>query len=90
MALSNAEHQEVQQMIDSASAEDRRNLQADAEATLANVNALMGQGLLSKEASKAGDIAIEILTRLEATEQGKGWWFRAKRRVQLVQMYLGS
>jgi hypothetical protein len=77
-------------MVEAASAENRREMRAEAEATLAQVNALMGQLLLSKDDSKAGEIAIEILIRLEATERGKGWWFRTKRRIQLTQMYLGS
>lgn len=90
MSLSTRDHQQVQQMIEAASAEDRREMRAEAETTLAQVNALMGQGLLSKQDSKAAEIAIEILMRFEATEQGKGWWFRTKRRIQLTQMYLGS
>ena len=90
MPLSTRDQQQVQQMVEAASAENRREMRAEAEATLAQVNALMGQLLLSKDDSKAGEIAIEILIRLEATERGKGWWFRTKRRIQLTQMYLGS
>ena len=90
MSLSTRNQQQVQQMIEAASAQGRREMRAEAEATLAQVNVLMGQGILSKEDIKAAEIAIEILMRLEATEQGKGWWFRSKRRIQLTQMYLGS
>ena len=90
MSLSTRDQQQVQQMIEAATAEDRSEMYAEAEATLAQVNALMGQGLLSKEDSIAAENAIEILMRLEATEQGKGWLFRTKRRIQLLQMYLGS
>ena len=87
--LSGREQQEVQQMIEAASAEERREMRGEAEAILADVNEAMGRVILSKEQNKAGEISIEILTRLDATEQGKGTWFRAKRRIQLTQMYLG-
>lgn len=90
MALSTRDHQQVQQMVENASADDRKKVHAEAEYTLARVNAIIGQRLLSKEDRKAAEIAIEILMRFEATEQGKGWWFRTKRRIQLTQMYLGS
>ncbi len=90
MPMSGNEQQQIQMMIDVASSEERREMCANAEATLSQVNMIMGQKILSKEESKAADVAIEILMRVEATEKGKGWWFRAKRRVQLTQMYLGS
>lgn len=89
MPLSNRDQQQVQQMIEAASPEEREQRRAEAKDILALVNASMGR-LLSKELNKQGEIAIEILTRIEATEQGKGAWFRAKRRIQLTQMYLGS
>ncbi len=90
MPLSSADQQQVQQMIEVSSAEERREMRVEAEVTLAQANALMGQKILSKEENKAIEISIEVLMRIEATEQGKGWWFRTKRRVQLTQMYLGS
>ncbi len=90
MPLSSADQQQVQQTIEAASAGVRQKMRAEAEATLAQINVLMGQKILSKEENKAAQIAIEILMRLEATEQDKGWLFRTKRRIQLTQMYLGS
>ena len=90
MPLSSADQQQVQQTIELASAGERRKMCAEAEATLAQINVLMGQKILSKEENKVCEIAIEILMRFEATEQGKGWWFRTKRRIQLTQMYLGN
>lgn len=90
MSLSTRDQQQIQQIIEAASAENRREIRAEAETTLAQVNALMGQRVLSKEDNIAAVTAIEILMRLEATEQAKGWWFRMKRRIQLTQMYLGS
>jgi hypothetical protein len=31
---------------------------------------------------KESEIAVEVLVRIEAIEKRKGWWFRAKRRLQ--------
>ena len=90
MSVSPRDQLQVQQMIEAASAENRRDMRAEAEATLAQVNVLIGLGYLSKESRKSCEIAIEILMRIEATEQGKGWWFRTRYRMQLIQMYLGS
>ncbi|OOY36778.1 hypothetical protein BOV89_10640 [Solemya velum gill symbiont] len=90
MPLSGSDQQHIQLMIDAASSEDRQQMCEEAEATLLQVNTLMGHRLLTKEESKTSEAAIEILTRVEATEKGKGLWYRTKRRVQLTQMYLGS
>lgn len=90
MPTNSAEQQQIQQLIDAASAQERLEMRANAEATLTQVNVLMGQKILSREENKASDIAIEILVRLEDLERGPSWWFRTKRRLQLVQMYLGS
>lgn len=90
MAISGQEQQQIQMMIEAASKEERREMCENAEATLSQINMLMRQKVLSKEESKSLDFAIEILMRVEATEKGKGWWFRTKRRAQLIQMYLGS
>jgi hypothetical protein len=59
-------------------------------ATLSAINTKMGRKVLGRQESKFASTSIEILTRTEATEKKKGWWFRAKRRMQLTQMYLGS
>ena len=59
----------MQQMVEAASAENRREMRAEAEATLAQVNALMGQLLLSKDVSKAGEIAINHLVTKNIMKQ---------------------
>ncbi len=59
----------MQQMVEAASAENRREMRAEAEATLAQVNALMGQLLLSKDDSKAGEIAINHLVTKNIMKQ---------------------
>ncbi|WP_265519481.1 hypothetical protein [Nitratireductor luteus] len=90
MSLSRADQDAAQAVVDHASAKDRAELKAQAEQLLAETNHLMGQRLLTREESHDSEIAIEILVRLEALEESGGWWFRAKRRVQLIQMYLGN
>lgn len=90
MPLSSGEQQTIEDMVAAASPDQRRNMRADAEAALSQINRLMGQRLLSREENKVAERAVEVLVRLEAIENGKGWWFRSKRRLQLVQMYLGG
>ncbi len=90
MPLSGASQQTIEDMVAAASPNQRYIMRAEAEAALTQINTLMGQRLLSHEENKAAERAIEILVRLEAIEQGKGWWFRSKRRIQLTQMYLGG
>lgn len=90
MSLSGNEQQQIQKRIEAATIEERKEMCANAESTLSQINVLMGQKILSKEEFKVGEEAIEILMRVEATEKGKGLWFRMKRRLQLTQMYLGS
>lgn len=76
MPLSSAEQQQVQDMIDASSDDQRRNIRAEAEYTLSQVNILIGEKLLTREERKAGQIAIEMLVRLESTKNGKSWFFR--------------
>jgi hypothetical protein len=90
MPTSFSEQEAIQARIDAATKDERGCMRADAEARLAQINLLMNHKLLSRDERKSGDIAIEILCRLDATERRKGWWYRAKRRLQLTQMYLGS
>ena len=33
-------------------------------------------------------MCVEALTYIEAARAGKGWWFRAKKRVELTKRYL--
>ena len=90
MSLSIRDQLQAQRMIEAIPAEDRRGMRAEAEATLERMKALMGLGDLSKEEKQTCENAVEILMRLEATGQGKGWWFRTKLRTQLIVMHLGS
>ena len=90
MPLSGAEQEQIQQAINFASEQDRRSMKLEAEEAIFETNAISNRRLLSSDESKAFQIAIEMLVRLEATEHGKGWLFRARRRVQLTHMYMGG
>lgn len=89
MTLSSIEQQHIQDAVDLATPDQYQQMKIDAENTLTMTNAMMGHKLANEE-MKLAEMAIEVLVRLEAMENNKGWWFRTKRRVQLVQMYLGN
>jgi hypothetical protein len=80
MPLSKREQQQIQMKIDTATKEELSEMRTTALTTLmVNKNYRGG-----KRFSKEDEEAVEILTRLEATEEGKGSWFRMKRRLQLT------
>ena len=90
MPLSLRLQDEIQAQIDNCSKEEVIELGQNAENTLQHINILVGQKLLSREEKKAAEIAVETLVRIESTEKNKGWWFRTKRRLQIMQMYMGA
>lgn len=90
MPLTSREHEAVQREVDNADQQQRTELKVDAELVLSNANTFSQSRKLLAHERKAFEMAVEVLVRLEATEKNKGWWFRAKRRLQLVQMYLGG
>lgn len=88
--LTSTDHAYVQALVDRASTPDEMSrLRQEAESTLSMANAMMSAKILSSEENKAIALAIETLVRLEAKENGGGWWFRTRRRLQLTTMYLG-
>jgi len=89
LATSSDKQQVIQALIDSATPNECQKLRSQAEEILGEIHARMGRKLLSYDENKAAELAIETLTRLDATTLRKGAWYRAKRRVQLTQMYLG-
>ena len=90
MPISSAEHAEIERMVNSLSGDALREMKSTAENMLHQINAQHSRKLLDKADSKAADFAIELLVRLECRENGGGWFFRAKRRVRLVQTYFGT
>lgn len=90
MPVSSREQIMIQAMIDSATTEERRQLYAHAEEKLSEANLAAGHRFLTGDENKEVDVAVEMIVRIESTERKKGAWFRFKRRLQIVQMYLGS
>jgi hypothetical protein len=90
MPLTRAELLFIQNSVQAASNAEREEMRLQSEETLARTNILMSQKWLSREDNKPAELAIETLVRLETINNGKGWWYRAKRRLQLTQMYLGN
>ena len=87
--MSGSEQDQIQSMVDRASPTERQSLRLEAEGELNQLRILAAQKILSAAESKQGEIAIEMLTRLDTTENGKGFLYRTKRRVQLTAMYFG-
>lgn len=90
MALSSAQQIAIEHYVNSASPEELAELRGSAEADLHAINGLMSQKVLSKAENQVAEAAIEALVRIECRENGKGWWFRLKRRTQLLQTFLGN
>lgn len=88
--LSGAKQAYIEDMVRTASPEQLSELRHNSEITLHEINRIAGRKVLSREEDEAFEVAIETLVRIEARENGKGWWFRAKRRAQLVATYMGS
>jgi hypothetical protein len=87
MAVTLSEQAEIQRIVDSCNPRELAALHADAMGNLHRLNRISQRKLLSSEELKAANVAIELLTRVEAKQQGGGWWFRTKRRFQLTKLY---
>jgi hypothetical protein len=87
---SSTEQVAIQTLIDNASKHQLASMRTEAEDVLAEANVIMTLKMLSKDERMSIDLAIEILTRLDAKIHNGGWWYRAKRRPQLFKMYLGG
>ncbi len=90
MPLSAGEQAEVERCVKAASNDEMVELRGAAEQTLQQLSEVARQKIFDAAESKAADSAIEFLVRIEVREKGGGWWFRLKRRAQLVQTYFGS
>lgn len=88
MSATGEEQRHIQGQIDSATNDELVQMSQNAEITMHNISILIGQKKLSKEEHKASSLAIEMLTRLDSTRLGKGAFYRAKHRINLVLKYL--
>lgn len=84
MSLSGAEQASLQEEIESKDIDEKFQMRIKAENFLFDINSIMDQRKLTNEELRRSEIAIEIIVRIEAAEKNKGWFFRVKRRVQLV------
>jgi hypothetical protein len=91
-ALSLVEQDKIQAEIDEAGADMRRVMKFEAEERLKDFRFRLGiDAALADYQQKEINEAIETIVRLEATELGKGAWFRFRRRAQLVHsLYSGK
>lgn len=90
MTLSATRQAEIERFVSAASTQEIGELRSKAELTLHRLNELSSQKLLDAAENEAVHIAIEFLVRIESRDKGGGWWFRLKRRTQLVQTYFGN
>lgn len=88
--LSNEKQQEIQTTIDAASQEEREEMRHKAASKLNYLRTLKDNGADPGEYEGDAETAIEVLLRIEATENNKGLWFRTKRRMTLMKEYMIS
>jgi hypothetical protein len=84
MALSVAEQQEIQRLIDGATKEQRDEIRRTA---VQDLRELSKYGTLGGGSTEDIDLNAELLTRLDATELGKGGFYRMRRRFQILNTY---
>ena len=87
MAVTPSEQAEIQRFVDSCNPRELVALHADTMDNLRRLSHISQRKLLSGEELKAANVAIELLTRVEAKQLGRGWWFRWRRRFQVARVY---
>ena len=78
---------QIQNMIDRASPERRVVLREQALEVLQGYSAITSR-LFTKDEEADAMMAVEMMARLDATEQGKGALFRGRRRFHYSRKYL--
>ena len=81
------EQGQIQSVIDSSTADQRHTFEAEAKGAAIDCGRAIRLGTNKPAYKNRFHLAIEMLVRLEATQKRKGWWFRAKRRVQLTKEF---
>jgi len=82
------ERQTIEKLVAAATPDQREAMRSEAVAALIQVNSRPTQRLLFQAEKQMAERAIELLVCMDAIEQGRGWWYRFKRRIQLTQSYL--
>ena len=87
MALSVNDHSIVDGYIREQNDDKIQILKEETLNELEEVKFWKNAGLEPKLSKKEIELLIELLVKIEAYEQGKGWMFRTKRRTQLIMEY---
>ena len=77
----------IQVKVERSSPAERKQMRTESEEILARASNLARMGQLREFESEAM-YAVEVLTRLDGLREGKGFFFRGKRRIQYVREYL--
>lgn len=87
LSVGSSEQDEIQAMIEAQSVDERLEMRQVVEKQLEYLIGPFGDHVMTETERSSGEVSIEILTRLDATEQSKGAFFRARRRVHYVHKY---
>jgi hypothetical protein len=82
-----SQHDNIDKEIDDLSPLGREAMRAQAEALLEGQRAAFGSRALTAEEMQTRTLAIECLVRLNAKENGGGWFYRTRRRFQINHQY---
>ena len=82
--LNGTEHKIIELIVKQAALGERESLKKEAEETLSRYAAIVNFKYLDSNEENELNSAVEILVRIECLEKGKGWWYRAKRRPQIM------
>ncbi len=87
MPTSPAEQRTIQTAIDCADRETRERMRAQADAACRSIGSTASTQVIKGRTQKEFEYSVEMLVRLEATELGKGAFYRMKRRFGLMRKY---
>ena len=82
--LSASEQKNIEILVKQATPEERQSFKSQAEETLSRYATTVSFKYLDSNEANELHTAVEILVRIECLEKGKGWWYRAKRRPQIM------
>ena len=78
----------VQDVVATASTEHLRRLCHAADAALRALSAKLSVGKLTEQEYLEVAVAVETLVRVEGRATGGGWFFRFRKRSQVLKRYL--
>ena len=87
MPITMQEHKLFDILLREKNTDKMQELKAEAILELEEVKFWKLAGTEGKHTEKEIDLLIELLVKIEAHEQGKGIWFRFKRRTELLKEY---